>query len=80
MRTTLKIQDTLLEDAKKRALEKRCTVSALVEDALRSCLYSRPPETPAQVSEPWPIYGSGGPQPGVDLRDNPDMLERMDTE
>lgn len=80
MRTTLTIQDTILEAAKSRALEKRCTVSAVVEDALRACLYERKPETPAQVSEPWPIYGTGGLQPGVDLRDNAGLLDKMEAE
>jgi len=56
MRTTITIQDSILEAAKILALEKRCTVSAVVEDALRACLYERKPQAPAQVREPWPVY------------------------
>lgn len=80
MRTTLTIQDSILEAAKRCALEKKCTVSAVVEDALRTCLYGQKPPNQAQVSEPWPVYGKRGTQPGVDLLDNANLLDRMETE
>ncbi|MCH8514293.1 MAG: hypothetical protein LAT83_21945 [Kiritimatiellae bacterium] len=48
-----------------------------VEDALRASLYEQKPLNPAQVSEPWPVYGTGGLQPGLDLRDNAGLLDRM---
>jgi len=80
MRTTLTIQDSILEAAKRRALEKRCTVSAVVEDALRACLYEQQVSRLPQIAEPWPKYGKSGLQPGVDLRDNADVLDRMDEE
>jgi hypothetical protein len=80
MRTTLTIQDSLLEAAKRCALEKKCTVSAVVEDALRTCMYEQRPPNPAQAAEPWPVYGKSGLQAGVDLRDNANLLDRMETE
>jgi len=80
MRTTLTIKDSILEAAKRRALEKRCTVSAVVEDALRACLYEQKPLNPTHVSEPWPVYGNCGTHPGVDLLDNAGVLDRMEKE
>jgi len=43
MRTTISIQDPLLEAAKERAAERGLTVSELIEDALRGHLAARPP-------------------------------------
>jgi hypothetical protein len=80
MRTTLTIQDSILDAAKRCALEKKCTVSAIVEDALRTCLYEHKPSNPAQVAEPWPVYGKTGLRPGVDLLDNANLLDRMEAE
>lgn len=80
MRTTVTIQDSLLDAAKRRALEKRVTLSAVVEDALRASLSVQKQEKISTVCEPWPVYGSSGVQPGVDLRDNAGLLDKMGEE
>jgi hypothetical protein len=51
MRTTVRIQEPLLENSKLRAAERGITLSALVEDALRVHLAadSRPPAPPFRL-------------------------------
>jgi hypothetical protein len=52
VRTTLLIDDALVREAKKRALEKGQTLSELVTDALRLALHAPRPEAPARFSMP----------------------------
>ncbi len=58
MRTTLDIQDQLLIRAKKRAAESRCTLTAVVEDALRLVLQPKK----KNKDKPFKVitYGGGG--------------------
>lgn len=62
MRTTLDIHDELLIRAKKKAAETHRTLTAVVEDALRSAL--RPQKK--KKSKPFKVitYGGGGVVPG----------------
>ncbi len=76
MRTTLNLDDNLLEDAKKIAAEKRTTLAKVVEDALRIGLAKRkgivkkPPSLPA--------FGQGGLRDGIDLDSTSDLMELME--
>ncbi|HTD43530.1 MAG TPA: DUF6364 family protein [Bryobacteraceae bacterium] len=45
MRTTISLPDALLENAKQYAAERRTTLSALLEDALRRQLALHPPSS-----------------------------------
>jgi hypothetical protein len=47
MRTTIDLPEPLIQNAKRRASERRVTLSALVEDALRSHLAARPKRSDA---------------------------------
>lgn len=77
MRTTLAIDDHLLDAAKRRARERGKTLGQVVEDALRLEL-SRPEPEP-MGEPPIPISRrSGGLQPGVDLSSNRSMWEALD--
>lgn len=80
MRTTITLQDSLLDAAKKRAMERHSSLSAVVEDALRASLYQQEIAPSVSAREPWPVYGTGGLHPGVDLRDNSGVLDRMESE
>lgn len=77
MRTTVRLDDQLLTEAKEHAARTGRTLTALLEDALRAFLAlenrpkrGRPPRLPT--------YGQGGLQPGVDLDDGAALQDRMD--
>jgi hypothetical protein len=80
MRTTITIHDPLLEAAKQKALEKKCTLSSIVEDALRASLYQQDTAEQHQAAEPWPTHGGRGTLPGIDLDDNASLLDQMEKE
>ncbi len=77
MRTTLRLDDTLLRDAKRFAIETRRTLTAVIEDALREALARRTRRAPASPA-PLPTYGRGGLRPGVDLDDTGALRDVMD--
>lgn len=77
MRTTIRIDDELLAEAKQLAAQTGQTLTALIEDALRQKLAQqkqladRPPVKLLTVS-------GHGLQPGVDLDDSASLLDLMD--
>ena len=76
MRTTVRLDDALLEQAKREAADRRQTLSALIEQGLRLVLaQSRSPHRKRAVL---PVSGSGGVLPGVELYDNAALLDAMD--
>lgn len=75
MRTTLAIDDHLLDAAKRRAHERGKTLGQIVEDALRVEL-SRPEEA---EGPPIPVSRRGGGfKPGIDPTSNRSMREALD--
>jgi len=64
MRTTITLDDDLYGSLRARAAHLGCTVSSLVEEAVRVLL-----ATPEPVEEPFELitYGKGGPAEGIDL-------------
>lgn len=77
MRTTIRLDDALLRQAKAAAAASGRSLNDLIEDAVRSALASRPAAT--RVSEPdLPIYRGRGLQAGVDLDDSAALLDRME--
>lgn len=75
MRTTLAIDDELLEQAKARAQAAGMTLGAYVEGALRRDLASGgPSRKPVRLTV---SSASGGPHPGVDLSTNRGLYEAM---
>lgn len=75
MRTTLRINDKLMADAKRRALETGRTLTAVVEDALRQALYRSPRAARGRVQ--LPTFGRGGARPGTDLNDSAALEDVM---
>jgi len=69
MRTTLNIPDSLIKDAKRRALEEGTTLTDLLVEGLRSRLTRSLPIRPLPVSS-----AGGGLLPGIDWR----LLESPD--
>ncbi len=66
MRTTIKIDDQLLAEAKARAAASGRTLGAVVEDALREVLARRPSRGHDRGAE-LPTFAGGRLLPGVDL-------------
>jgi hypothetical protein len=76
MRTTVDLPEDLIQEAKLRAARRRVTVSAVIEDALRSS-FARDVAAAKNIIK-LPTYGSGGLRPGVDLDNNAALLDLMD--
>ena len=77
MRTTVRLDDQLLTDAKEHAARTGRTLTALLEDALRAllALENRPKRS---RSRRLPTYGEDGLRPGVDLDNSADLQDLMD--
>jgi hypothetical protein len=76
MRTTMNINDDVYRRAKALAALRGCSVTSVVEDALRTALL--------QMDEPTEFHGLpvatqlGGPLPGVDLDDSRSLQAVLD--
>lgn len=77
MRTTIKIDDRLLAEAKARAAASGRTLNAVVEDALREALARRGRNGDGRRVE-LPMFPGSRLLPGVDLDDSAALLERME--
>ncbi len=77
MRTTLRLDDRLLADVKKLAIDTGRTFAQVVEDALRLSLAQRGERKPRKQFK-LHTCGGKGLQPGVDLSSNAAMHDLMD--
>ncbi len=76
MRTTISVDDHLLDGAKRRARERGQTLGQLIEDALRRELAT---PTSAGPAPEVPVFkGGGGVRPGVDVSSNRALGEALD--
>jgi len=77
MRTTIRLDDDLLREARKLAARSGRTLTAVIEDALRESLARR-----KKARDPEPVRlihsGVGGLQPGVDLDHTAELLDVME--
>jgi hypothetical protein len=78
MRTTIRIDDRLLKEAKLLAARRGTTLTALIEDALRESLARK---HDSQQREPARLVtvGGNGILPGVDLDDSAALLDLMES-
>jgi hypothetical protein len=79
MRTTVRLDDDLVKQAKMRAAEQGITLTQLIDESLRERLATRPRRMSV---EPFrlPTFGKGGTRPGVNLNDNRALRDLMDEE
>jgi len=79
MRTTVILPADLLTEAKRFAAETHRPLTRLIEDSLREALARR--DSIKASPEPFylPTSGHGGVFPGVDLSNNADLLDRMES-
>jgi len=76
MRTTVTIDDQLLIEVKTVAARSGRTISEVIDDALRAAIQRRQAQPTPRLE--LPTHAGGGLQPGVDLDDSADLLDRMD--
>jgi hypothetical protein len=75
MRTTVRIDDRLLQQAKSCATQRGLSLGQYLEDAIRRDLTRAAPK-PRAVS--LPAFPAGKPRPGVDLRSNRSLFDALD--
>ncbi len=76
-RTTVRLNEQLLVEAKKLAASTGRTLTAVLEDALRAALARRAPQRPRRRVALATFKGRGL-LPGVDLDDTASLLDRME--
>ncbi|MDA0270190.1 MAG: DUF6364 family protein [Chloroflexi bacterium] len=78
MRTTISIDDAVLEEAKAIAAQTGKSLGAVVEDALREAIAKRA-TAPMRPRVKLPVFGRPGHvMPGVDLDSNAALLDFME--
>ena len=77
MRTTIRVDDSLLAEAKVVAARSGRTLTAVIEEALRESL-GRRRSLSASVRIELPTYTGRGLQPGVDLDDSAALTDLME--
>ena len=77
MRTTIRLDEHLLAEAKKLAAETGRTLTSVLEDALRDSL-ARRSDNAKRKRVRLRTAGGGGLLPGVDLDDSAALLETME--
>ena len=78
MRTTVTIEDRLLQQAKLAATRSGRTLSDLVGDGLRLLLDQTGRQEAGSVS--LPVFGGSGLRPGVDLEDKEGLASLLEDE
>ena len=76
-RTTIRLDDQLLKDAKAEAAASGRTLTQLVETALRETI-ARPKAGPLRERVTLPTFKGTGLMPGVDLDDSAGLLDIME--
>lgn len=76
MRTTVRLSDDLLRQAKKKAAKEGRTLTSLLEEGLRAVLTEVRSVRRGRVQLPI-SKASGGTLPGVDLNRSGDLEDRM---
>ncbi len=78
MRTTVRLDERLLREAKAVAVEERRTLTAVIDDALRQFLARKAASGRTRPKVELITFGEGGLRPGVDLDDTAALIELME--
>ena len=76
-RTTIRLDDSLMENARSMARQRGITLTALIEEGLRLAMARVPKAAKARIELPVCRQG-GGAMPGVDLNDSAAVLDAME--
>ena len=79
MRTTISIEDSLLQKAKKISHERRCSLRQVIEDALRAAFAKDRKTIRSSSQRPLKTFKGSGIQPGIDLSSSPALLDAMES-
>lgn len=79
MRTTVRLDDQLLGDAKRLAQDTGRTLTAVMEDALREAV-ARARKAPKHTSTRLPTFKGDGLMPGVELDHGASLRDIMDAD
>ncbi len=78
MRTTVRLDDALLADAKSLAARTGRTLTQVIEDSLRESLARTKTKPDPRTKTTLPTFKGRGLQPGVDLDSSAALLDLMD--
>lgn len=78
MRTTIRLADTLLLEAKREAARCGTTLTAIIEESLRARLARRRADGDRRKRVRLTTAGAGGLRPGVELDDAVALIDVMD--
>jgi len=77
VRTTIRLDDQFLIEAKRHALDTRRTLTELIREAVLALLArERAKASPRRTR--LPVFGGDGLHEGVDINNTSDLLDRMD--
>jgi hypothetical protein len=80
VRTTVRLPEELVAEAKRKALAEGRTLASLIEDGLRRVV-AEPARPRSKRREPLPVSSAtGGLMPGIDLEDSASLQEMDDLE
>ena len=78
MRTTVRLNDQLLAQAKRVAVESGRSLTAVIEDALRETILRERAPAAQKVRIKLPVHHGSGLRPGVDLENSAALLDLME--
>jgi hypothetical protein len=78
MRTTITIEDSLLERARNASAERKCSLGELIEEGLRVTLREARKPAKNRSRRPFKVFKGTGARTGVDLTSNRSILEAME--
>ena len=78
MRTTVRLDEALLERAREEAVKRKTTITALIEQGLELVLRRPMKATLRQPIVLPECHAGGGTLPGIDLNDSASLLDRID--
>ena len=78
MRTTIRLADALMQEAKREAARTGMTLTAIIEESLRERLARSAASAEPRTRTRLTTSGGGGLRPGIDLDDSSALLDVMD--
>jgi hypothetical protein len=78
-RTTVRLPEALVRQAKRKAAAEGSTLTALIEEGLRLVVAEKPKGKTKRVLPPY-SDATGGPMPGIDISDSAALQEMDDLE
>jgi hypothetical protein len=78
LRTTVRLDESLLEEAKAQAARQKKTLTSLIEEGLRLVI-ARSRTTAPRKKVVLPVsHSGGGPMPGVDINNSADLMDILE--